>query len=70
MPTKKNSIQIVQWPFGGRGKIQKLSYFEGKSHMLPYLGNEFLLIAITKQDSFNPIIVYPQKQNMSLSQKF
>lgn len=48
MATKKNSMRIVQWPFGGQGKIQKLSYFEGKSHMLPYSWNEFLLIAITK----------------------
>jgi hypothetical protein len=42
----------------GGGGIQKPSYFEGKSHMLPYLGNEFLLVAIIKQDSSNFLLYY------------
>jgi hypothetical protein len=61
MATNKNSMQIVQWPFGGGGKY-KSSHIERKSHMLPYLGNEFLLIAITKQDSFKQLAYIPKNK--------
>lgn len=59
MATKKNPMRIVQWPYGGgERKMLKPSYFEGKSHMLLYLSNEFLLVAIIKQDSLNFLLYF------------
>ncbi len=57
----KTQCKLYNGLLGGGGKY-KSSHIEGKSHMLPYLGNEFLLIAITKQDSFKQLAYIPKNK--------